>query len=160
MSFFCMCASRGEVGYVSSNWTWQEGTSHRLCSWKTTESEKWESNCTMKVLGERCTSYLKYHSKVRQILNDSYLSHSLIWAIYTWQKKGGPQKIDFILTLVGYLENTNSKIIYMMSPPKDTSCCRPSLAVSKISQKIIPRISELQITLRERRKKHWHHLLC
>ena len=70
------------------------------------------------------------------------------------------EMIDFMLTLVGCLENRNVRIMYIMSPPKDTSCCWPNLAVSKTSQKITPRIRQPQITLREQRKRLWHHLLC
>lgn len=71
------------------------------------------------------------------------------------EKRGNKlKKIDFTLTLVGYLENKNIRIIYIMSPPKDTSCCWPNLAVSKISQKITPRISKVQITLKESERRH------
>lgn len=56
---------------------------------------------------------------------------------------------QFVLTLVGCLENRNSSTMYIMSPPKDTRCCLPNLAVSRINQKITARINELHITLRE-----------
>lgn len=52
-----------------------------------------------------------------------------------------------VLTLVGCLENRNSRTIYMTSPPKDISCCWPSLAVSRASQRVTAKISEHQTTL-------------
>ena len=76
------------------------------------------------------------------------------------REKKKKKKIDFILTLVGCLENRNVREMYIMSPPKDTSCCWPSLAVSKTSQRITARIRQPHITLRKPGRMLWHHFLC